>query len=211
MRHWFTVIGALALIVIGAGGCAGGGRGPGDGGSGGTPDHVAAVSVVDCTGPSPSPGPVSTLRPPPTTDPTFWQTQAQFDELAARVEALGKQFPDAYAGVALEQEHGWLAVYRVPSAAFDTAVHRDLPGAPIRIVDAAHSSRELNALLDRVLADRTYWEGHGIALNVLSPLSDGSCVQVGTHDADTARQLFSQRYGRDAPIRIVHAEPVVAR
>jgi hypothetical protein len=202
------VIGPLALLVIGAAACAGGDRRSQGGGTGGPPDHVAASPVVDCAGPSPSPS--STFRPPPTTDPTFWQTQARLDELATRVEALAKLFPDVYAGVALEQEYARLAVYRVPSAAFDTALRRELPGAPLRIVDAAHSSRELNALLDRVLADRAYWEGQGIALNELSPLYDGSCVQVGTQDVDTARRLFRLRYGPEAPIRIVPAEPAKA-
>lgn len=210
MRYRLSVIGALALLVIGTSGCAGNDRRSGDGGGPGAPSLVAAVPAVGCTGPNLSPSPVSTFTPPPTTDPTFWKVQAQLDELAPRVEVLGKQFPDAYAGIALEQEHAWLAVYRVPSAAFDAAVRRELPDAPLRIVDAAHSSRELNALLKRILADRTYWEGHGIALNTLSALYDGSCVQVGTPDPDTAKPLFAQRYGQAAPIRIVHAEPAVA-
>lgn len=210
MRRWSMLTGVLALLVATASACAGGG-GAGGGGSRGRQAGAEDPPAVDCTAPSPSTGPGSAFSAPPTTDPAFWQLQGRLDETAGRVESLAKGFPDVYAGLALETEHARLAVYRLPSSAFDAALRRELPDAPVRLVDAAHSARQLGALRDRISGDHDYWQGRGVAVNILFAAHDGSCVQVGTHDVDQARQLFPQRYGSDAPIRVAYAEPAVAK
>jgi hypothetical protein len=142
------------------------------------------------------------------TDPGFWQRQARLNGFAARVTTLGGRFPAAYAGVALEPEHDRVVVYRVPSAAFDAALHADLPGAPLRVVDAAHPAEELNRLVTRIGAELPYWQERGVAVHVISPRTDGACVEVGVADPDRARPLFAERYGA-APVRVVAADPVV--
>jgi hypothetical protein len=164
----------------------------------------SASAMADCS--SVSPAPQSTFKPPPTTDPSFWTAQANLDDLAAKITRFGARFPQAYAGLALETEYGRLAVYRVPSAPFDTALRAEFPAAPLRLVNAAHSARELANLRDRVLGDEAYWKRKGVALNALSPLNDGSCLQVGTSKPDRARPLFRERYG-PAPIQLIHSEP----
>lgn len=172
---------------------------------------ISAVLALILLGAGACASRVLAFTPPPTDDPTFWAMQGRLDELAGRVVKLGAGFPDSYAGVALETEHGRLAVYRVPSPAFDAALHRELPDAPLRIVDGTHSANQLGTLRDRIAADFGYWRGQGVEVNTVSAAYDGSCVEVGTRDVDRVRRLFQQRYGADEPIRVVHADVVVAK
>jgi len=145
--------------------------------------------------------------PPPVAVPTasassFYAQQGRLDEMAGRVARIGASYPQVFAGVELAPDHSRIIVFRIPSAPFDAAVRSALPGAPVSIVDAAHSARELNKLLDRVSADLAYWKGRGIPLNGMSPAVDGSGLRVFTTDPARARPLFVQRYG-SAPIQLV--------
>jgi hypothetical protein len=205
MRRWL-IVSALAIVIAGTGAC---GHSRTTGGGASPSPKSATTPALDCAADAPSPSD-STVPPslPPTTDPSYGVMQAQLDDLATKASAVGTGFPDSFAGVALDQDHGRLLVYRVPSPKFDQAIGQQLTGAPYLLVDAAHSARQLHSVADRVRADRDYWQAHGVAVNSISPLADGSCVEVGTDSPATAKAPFAQRYGATAPIRLVHAEPV---
>jgi hypothetical protein len=192
----------LLLLVVGLGACA---RPPRDDGpEAGAPSPAAAVCDATSTSPPPM------VSAPPTTDTTYYTQQGRLDEMAAAVDRIGARFPQVYAGVELAPDHSQIIVFRIPSAPFDAAVRAALPGKPVGLVDAAHSARQLNALLNRVSADESYWKSRGIPLNWLSPQVDGSCVQVATTDPVRAKPLFRLRYG-PAPIQVIHGEAAVAR
>lgn len=145
---------------------------------------------------------------PPTTDSSFYARQDRLDDMAQKVTRVGARYPQVYAGVELADDHSKIIVFRVPSARFDSAVRAALPGDPVSIVDATHSARELNTVLDRVLHDEDYWTRRGTPIFSLSPLVDGSCVQVTTTDPVKAKALFRLRY-EAAPIQVIHGEPAV--
>ena len=147
---------------------------------------------------------------PPTTDSSFYTQQGRLDDMARKVTQIGTRYPQVYAGVELADDHSKIIVFRVPSAPFDSAVHAALPGDPVSIVDATHSARQLNTLLNRVVRDEDYWAGRGIPIFSLSPLVDGSCVQVTTTDPVKAKPFFRLRYGA-APIQMIHGAPAVGR
>ncbi len=135
--------------------------------------------------------------------------QNAHDEIAGRIEPYAQQhFADVYAGLELNNPDNRVRVFRVPSAAFDTWITGTFAEVCVELVDARHPAAELTALATRIADDFDYWRSVGVPIYSTSPLYDGSGVQVTTSDVTKARPQLLLRYGANAPIIVVAAEPV---
>lgn len=113
-----------------------------------------------------------------------------------------RAYPNAYAGVKIQSEERDLVVYRRPTAGFDAAIRKQVPDTKIEFRDARFSAQTLQALGNQILADAPYWRSQGIQVSVVTALSDGSAVQVGTPNPEFARVPLEARYGPDR-IRVI--------
>ncbi|MEO3811995.1 hypothetical protein ABGB17_23610 [Sphaerisporangium sp. B11E5] len=133
--------------------------------------------------------------------------QVRLTVLAGQVEEhLRQNHPDQYAGVVLNGDK--LLVYRVPSKALDASLSAEFPDAPLRLRDAAHSARRLEALAQRVTGDIDYWTRKGVPITTVAPLADGSAVEVGTTDTEKASAELPERYG-PVPLKFTEADPAL--
>jgi hypothetical protein len=137
--------------------------------------------------------------------------QNALDDLAGQVQSAAQtRFADVYTGLELRSEQNRLRVYRVPSAAFDAWLVKAFTADCVEVVDAAHSARELNALVDRITGDQAYWQAQHIPISTISPRVDGSGVDVTTTEVARAAEALVQRYGTAVPIAVVYGEPPTA-
>ncbi|RCG31412.1 hypothetical protein DQ384_11950 [Sphaerisporangium album] len=179
------------------------------------------IGVMACAAPVPSggdaPRPAGTPDAPQppggeTTDPSTGAATAptgpqELGSLASAIETLlSHRFPDLYAGVALDQAGNQVIVYRRPSAELDAALRERFGTAAIKLRDAPHSARELQAIARRVTDDVAYWARHGIPITTVAARFDGTAVEVGTTEVAKAARDLPKRYGK-APLRIVKEEP----
>jgi hypothetical protein len=134
--------------------------------------------------------------------------QEALDDLAGRVQSVAQtRFAEVYTGLELRSEQNRLRVYRVPSTDFDSWLVKAFKTDCIEVVDAAHSARELNALVDRISGDQAYWQAQHITISTISPRVDGSGVDVTTTEVARASEALEQRYGTAVPIAVVYGEP----
>jgi hypothetical protein len=118
-------------------------------------------------------------------------------------------FADVFAGVEVTPDSDRVRVYRKPSAPFDDWIRKAFAPDCIEVLDAAHSAKELNALVDRINEDMRYWADQGIEITELGAKLDGSGLIVGVdpEDVDKAKQLMPARYGTDVALLIEGAKP----
>jgi hypothetical protein len=122
-------------------------------------------------------------------------TPAQRPEIEpSAIEQYAREhFPEHYAGVAVEPD-GTIAVYRVPSRAFDQSLQREFGTDQINLRDARYSERSLQQLTDQILDESAYWTAQGVDIQGAGPDFVRGVVEVITPDAETARPLFANRY-----------------
>jgi hypothetical protein len=184
LRRWTA---AAVLAVIGLAACTHDGTPAPTG----TPSPEAAASC---------PSSAASEQPSPDAD--------ILNSLADRLQPYAEEhFADVYAGLVVDGQQARLRVYRKPSRAFDAWVDRAFDRDCVELQDAVHSIKELRQLQDRITADSTYWEDHGIRIIRIGTKVDGSGVEVGTNEVDRARAELPGRYGSDAPIVVVLAGP----
>ena len=136
-------------------------------------------------------------------------TPPGLETVMTTIDQAGRaHFPESYAGVEVDQEQVRAFVYRVPSATFDDFIRKSAGDACIVVRDAAHSAAELAVWHDRVLADLPYWSHHDVRIITVGARHDGSGVEIGVRDVEKARQELQARYGAQAPLIVVPADPV---
>ncbi len=95
------------------------------------------------------------------------RSSSSLDEQAALVDQLARgRFPDLYAG--LDVNDGQVTVYRTMGdgwRAFDDAVRGLRLTDPVAIREAPYSAVELDRLVQRIVGDREYWAGQGLAIS----------------------------------------------
>lgn len=146
-----------------------------------------------------------------TIDGTPWPAnQDHLDSIAQAVDSYANaHFGGSYNGDELVLETDQIRVYRVPDRGLDTWLRSTYGPSCVVLVDAAHPKAQLQALMDRIEADTSYWQSRGVRINMVGLLPQGT-VQVGTLDVAKARQEFPGRYGPDAPIVVIEQGPATA-
>ncbi|MBB2910335.1 hypothetical protein FHS43_001598 [Streptosporangium becharense] len=158
----------------------------------------AAPGRAGADGPDPSPGGGS---------PRYGH--AELDAAATRIDDyLRRDYPGHYAGVVLDTAAPAVVVYRRASAELDAALRGRFTGVPLRLRDAPHSARELNALAERVRGDADHWRRQGITITSVAARPDGTAVEVGTREVAKATVELPERYGR-APLRVFGENPTL--
>ncbi len=126
-----------------------------------------------------------------------------------RIEQAGRaDFAESYAGVEVDQHQVQATVYRMPSATFDYFIRMHADLACVIVRDAAHSNRELTRWHDQVFADLPFWISQGIQIVTIGSRHDGAGVEVGTSELDRARRELPARYGAQAPLIFLPADPI---
>lgn len=152
---------------------------------------VMLTAMAACAQPGDA-GSGSPVDPTATPVPT---NQQQLNEVADWVrEQASRDFPEVYAGLEVSTGEGKVVVYRMPSRQFDAAFATRVSTGDLRMVDAAHSERELNALVQKIVADKDQWAAQKISVNSLAARHDGSCVELGTTEVEKAKNWLAQRY-----------------
>lgn len=113
---------------------------------------------------------------------------------------------DSYAGLKIDVHRSVLAVYRQPDAGLDAVVREMVPGVAVELRDARFSLAEMKAAADRIMAERAYWQGEGVAVTGTAPETDGSGVLVMVAEARPGVGETLQRRYPTMPIRLVTAE-----
>jgi hypothetical protein len=131
------------------------------------------------------------------------------DAVMNTIDQAGRaRFPESFAGLEVDQEQVRAIVYRKPSAAFDDFIRKSAAEECIQVRDAAHSTADLAVWHDRVLADLPYWAHHDVQIVSVGARHDGSGVEIGARDARKASEDLLARYGAQAPLIFVPADPV---
>jgi hypothetical protein len=137
--------------------------------------------------------------------------QNALDAVADRLQPYAQShFADVYSGLELRSEQDRIRVYRKPSTGFDDWVVREFTADCVEVVDARFSTRQLQAMMDRLSADLPYWQARGVQINEFAAEVDGSGIEVGTTDVERTRSELAQRYGTEIPFNVVYAAPAVA-
>jgi hypothetical protein len=117
-----------------------------------------------------------------------------------------------YAGYDVDHEHGgifYIGFVGDQQAQIEAFEREAGAIAPDRIrpfpVQPTHSEGELGALEEKLSKDESLWT----LINSLSIDTLANKVEVGTLHVVKVRQFLDERYGSDAPIEVVHAEPPV--
>ena len=156
-----------------------------------------------------TPEPAPTASPAvsgPVDDPAL---SAAADTVDRIVQA---SYRDWYAGTVLDHGGSTMTVYRKPGSDLDAAVRRAVPGVAVVFRDAKLSRTEMQALVDRIMADTGYWRDRGVTVNGSGPLEDGSGVSVMT-EAGSAREAaeLTRHYGQTVVVSAGSAVAVPAR
>jgi META domain len=117
-----------------------------------------------------------------------------------------------YAGYDVDHMHGgvfyigFVGDQEAQLAAFKNQVG---PLAPDRIksfpMPPTHSERELYALLDKLLEDSALWRtANSMGIDTLA-----NKIEVGTEHVEATKTFLAERYGPDAPLKVVFARPLV--
>jgi hypothetical protein len=140
------------------------------------------------------------------------RSSVSIDDQATLIDELGRgRYSDLFAGI--DVSDGQVAVYRTTGdgwRAFDDAVRGLGTAVPVAIREAPYSAVELDRLVQRIVADREYWAGQGVAISSVNARQDGTSVEVGSADSARAGQLLADRYGPVPPIAAAQMGPVAA-
>lgn len=167
---------------------------------------VPVMALTACGGDVP--GRTGQSKPPA---PPGGSTQPK--DLSARAEEIASycraQFPEVFAGVAIDPDNARrIAVYRLRSPALDRAVQDRFADAIPVFRDAPASERDLDELVQRVLADRAQWLQRGIDVKAVGADFVLGSVEVLTPDAAAARRALPAEYGRRITVREGSITPV---
>jgi len=112
---------------------------------------------------------------------------------------LETQYPQQFAGLALDHEHRQLTIYRIPADGLDAALQNEIKGITLVFKDAKMALLDARKLTERVTQDMPYWRAHGVEISSVGPRSDGTGVDimVAKLNAETEQKLVD-RYGREA-------------
>jgi hypothetical protein len=138
------------------------------------------------------------------------ENQTELNLVAERIQPHAQQaFADVFAGVEVTPDSSRVRVFRKPSPPFDDWIRKAFAPSCIEVLDAKHSAKELNSLVDRINEDMGYWGDQGIEINELGAKHDGSGLIVGVDpaDVDKAKQAMPARYGSDIALFIEGAGP----
>jgi hypothetical protein len=142
-------------------------------------------------------------------DVTLPTTPPELEAVMDRIGRAGRdEFADSFAGLEVDQERVRAVVYRVPSEAFDDFIRRTAGNACIVVRDARHSSNDLAAWHDRVVADLPFWSHQGIRIVSIGARHDGSGVEIGATEVERASRELTIRYGAQAPLLFEDQAPV---
>lgn len=147
---------------------------------------AAVVAVASCGANTSAPG---APTPTVTTDPAVTAAAAAVQPV------LEQSFANTFAGLELRHDAPTLTIYRKPDPRLDTEVSRIAPGVRVEFRDAKYTLVEMKAAGERVMDDRDYWKGRGMAVVAVTPAVDGSGVQVLTsNEADDLVGALRERY-----------------
>ena len=136
-------------------------------------------------------------------------TPAKLQAAMDRIEKAGQaEFAGSFAGLEVDQENARAIVHRVPSAEFDDFIRRAAEDTCVVVRDAAHTATDLAVWHDRVLADLDFWTHSGVRIVSVGARHDGAGVEIGTQDLDRTRTELPARYGPDAPLLFIPADPI---
>ena len=62
--------------------------------------------------------------------------------------------------------------------------------------------------MGRIVGDREYWAGQGLAISSVNARQDGTTVEVGSADSARAGQLLADRYGPVPPVTVIQMGPI---
>jgi hypothetical protein len=174
-------------------------------------DAVAgAKDTVDTAGcVSPSPGQLVSLGD--RGEDSMYIDTAETEAAIGRIRNAGEgRFPDSFAGLGVDPQHGVTTVYRVPDAAFDAYIAEVAGPLCFRIRPARHSAKELKPWRDRIEADLQAWTDQGVPFESLSTDGRGEGIRVGSQDPHATEAAFRAKYGADAPIFFEYQEPAAS-
>ncbi|KQV12136.1 MULTISPECIES: hypothetical protein [unclassified Kitasatospora] len=122
---------------------------------------------------------------------------AVLSRAADEVDRLARErYTRWYSGMVLDHRSRTMTVYRKPGSDFDDAVRARVTGVSVDLRRADFSDEEMLALVQRVIADTSYWRDRGIVVAGGGPLTDGSGVRVMTAAGDPGEAArLSERYG----------------
>jgi hypothetical protein len=127
----------------------------------------------------------------------FPANQGQLNQIADAIASAGiQQYPESFAGVAVDTDENVVMVWRKESPAFDQYISQQPWHRNVRLNNASHSHADLAATLDRLRSDFEYWKARGIVLHELGSKPDGSCVDVGVENPTEAVRELAAHYGQ---------------
>jgi hypothetical protein len=138
---------------------------------------------------------------------------AALSELAGTVGMWAEsEYGEIFAGLAMDASDDKIYVWRTESppmsAAFDRAIRALPDSGKIVIYCAPYSKRQLLAWMAELSRDQAHWESRGLPLNSIGPVSDGTCVQVGTEDPDRAARELPAAYP-EIPLCFIEIGPSI--
>ena len=117
----------------------------------------------------------------------------------AAAEAIERRcrqdFPESFNGMKIDRSTGRIVVFRGDDVSVDEAIGAAFPDLDVAFRPGGHSRQALEAIRARVEQDRDYWRQRGVEIPGLRIAADGSGVEIGTPQADTAARLLEERYG----------------
>ncbi|WP_045744628.1 hypothetical protein [Actinoplanes rectilineatus] len=131
---------------------------------------------------------------------------AALDEVAHRLRVTGEaDYADSFSAVEITDR---VRVFRKANDAFDRWVTGEFTDACVEILDVPYSGKQIQAILDRVEADRGYWESQGVVLNTVSVDVDGTIkVGVDGEKVDAVQEKMNDRYDQPVQVRGQGAVP----
>lgn len=163
---------------------------------------AALVAAAAWTGDDDSEKPAEPTRP----SGSAGRSGSPSSDLSATAEAIAafcrERFPDAFAGVAVDESAGRVIVYRRPvDEGFDEAVAAEFRAVRVAFRDAPASERDLRALTQRILREADSWRERGIEIQGVGPDPVRGVVVVITPAAEDARRELRARYGDRVVVR----------
>ncbi|MEV0639603.1 hypothetical protein AB0I77_32650 [Streptomyces sp. NPDC050619] len=163
------------------------------------PVAPAASAPSECVGKQPVgslPGPGPEDGTPD--DTPLYRVLDHIDKLAAGRHAA------VFTGLSVDEEDNAADVWRIPSAAFDTAVCGAAEkGVTVRLHDTDVNRGVLDALSDRITDDMNRWDGTFQVREV--GVDERGFVSVGVDDPDRARPVLKKEFG-ERYLRVEHVE-----
>lgn len=151
----------------------------------------AAATEKKCVGTRPAPTDGDSLH-----DTPLDRTLVHLDKLAAGRHSA------VFTGLSVDQDDNAADVWRIPSAAFDTAVcDAAEKGVTVRLHSTDVNRKDLDALADRISEDMSRWDGT-FQLREVGVDAQGF-VYIGVDDPAKAEPILEEAFG-ERYLRIEH-------